>query len=261
MIRFVTYYVKPSKEERERLLSAYRVTHRRDYNSSANVDETLSILHASVKKFHPEAEFTLLTDQTSRFTLPPSIKLVRYPRKSDELDREVLYALIYYLQQSKEQVDTIFLEWDQIVQADLTPLFARRADLYFAFRRIKPAPIDDAFIGIGRRNFGEVINFFNILLNEYYSMPAKPLRYWLGKSLILSFLFFDRMEQAAARGKTIAAFVIENTTISIVDGKEFSKKLQAGEESHYQAGAKVVHFSNQKSRFLKEYWEKFLEPV
>lgn len=259
MPTFVTYYVKPPPDELDRLKTVYQLTHKETYSPEANPDEIISTMFASVKKFHPNARCCLITDKGSQFKLDPSIKIIRYPRKTYKLDMEVIRALIFYLQTSKEQANTIFLEWDQIVQSDISNLFITKADLYFSYRRIPPAPFDDAFIGIGSGNFAAVADFFKMILKEYRHITTKKLRYWLGKSVILSLLMFDHYVKRAGKKKRIVGFKWKDVMIAVVSGKKYSRKIPLSEVNTYQEDTLIVHFSNKKRQYLKEYWEKFVK--
>ncbi len=259
MLTFVTYYVKPPPEELERLKTVYQLTHHKNYIPESNPDEIISIMFASVKKFHPNARCCLLTDKESQFKLDPSIEIIRYPRKTYKLDMEVLRALIYYIKTSKEEVNTIFLEWDQIVQGDVGYIFKKKADLYFAFRRIPPVPFDDAFIGIGSGHFESIADFFKMIINEYRCIASKKLRYWLGKSLILSLMLFDHYLKRAGTKSRIVGFKWNDLFIVTLSGKKFSKKLVQDELTEYQKDSLILHFSNKKRQYLKQYWEKFVK--
>jgi hypothetical protein len=259
MLTFVTYYVKPPPQELEQLKGIYRLLNRNDYDPTSNPDEIISLMFASVKKFHPDARLCLLTDGHSQFKLDPSIEIIRYPRLSNQLDMEVLRALIYYLKNVKKEVNTIFLEWDQLVQQEVSHIFLRKTDLYLVYRRIRPLPFDDSFIGMGTGDFNKIIDFFEIILREYENLETNKFRYWLGKSMIFSTLFFERMKKAGSHKKPILAFKIKKLTITILNAKKYSNKLRHEEIDEYQPDAYILHFSNKKSRRLKEYWEKFLK--
>lgn len=259
MVKFVSFYIKPSKLEAERFETTYKLTHRGTYEPADDPDKILTLMFASAKRFHPDASLCLLTDERSKFKLHPSIEIMRYPRRSDELDMEMLYALIHYLKENQGKDNTIFLEWDQLVQGHVSNIFIGKADLYFAYRRIPPVPIDDAFIAIGSGpNYKEKIDFFEVILQQYDHLPSNKLRYWLGKSLIFSLMMFEPMLKAAMHKKIIHGFEFKNLYIRILDGKKYSRKVLWHEITKFIPDALVLHFSNKKKRKIKEYWHKFL---
>ncbi|MEM1282777.1 MAG: hypothetical protein AAGG81_04410, partial [Chlamydiota bacterium] len=125
-------------------------------------------------------------------------------------------------------------------------------------RRIPPAPFDDAIIAIGSGHFSDVAEFFKMVVKEYRQIKSTKLRYWLGKSIIFSSLFFDHLVKMAGSNKGVAAFKWKDVVISILNGKKYSKKLLKHETQDYQKEALIVHFSNKWCRYMKEYWEKFV---
>lgn len=259
MVTFLTYYVKPPPEELEKIKASYKLLHRKSYAVKEDPDEIISIMFASAKKYHPDARCCLITDKTSQFNLDPSIEIIRYPRKTYKLDLEILRALIFYLKTAKEEVNTIFLEWDQVVQSNISHMFTVKYDLYLPFRRIPPTPFDDSIIGISSGDYAGVIDFFMHVLKEYKMLKSQYFRYWLGKSMIFSIMLFNPMIKSSRRYKRVIAFRFKNIMIAVLNAKKYSRKLLVEETKQYQEDSHVVHFSNKKCRYMKEYWEKFVK--
>lgn len=259
MVRFLTFYVKTSPLEREELQRAHEALEKCEYLFAEEPDKTITMLFASVKRFHKEAKLTLLTDQKSAFHLHPSIEIRRYKRKSSELDIEMLYALIDYLKSLKGKEEVIYLEWDQIVQAPLTDIFKGKSDLFFTMRRIHPTPIDDAFIAIASGdNFMEKIEFFEMVIEQYDKLRLKEFRYWLGKALILSLMIFDPIAKFNTRAIPVAALRYKNLAIETLNGKIYSRKPIESEIAEGVPSAKALHFTNSMRDKMAEYWQRHL---
>lgn len=259
MVRFVTFYIKPSPDERATLQNGYQKVRKKEYLFSPNPDKVITLLFASVKRFHPKAKLTLITDEKSEFALHPSIEIFRYERKSDELDVEMLHALIGYLEVSRGSEELIYLEWDQLVQGALDDIFKRKGDLYFAVRNIHPAPIDDAFIAISAgENYREKIKFFETIIDQYDILKLKEFRYWLGKSLILSMMIFEPMVRVSLRARLITGLRFNQLKIETLDGKIYSRKLRKEELDKFVDSALVLHFPNEKRSKMGEYWHHYL---
>lgn len=259
MTTFVSYYVDISESEKKKLGLIYRLLTRQERYFPENPKELLALMFASVKKFHPDARLCLITDGSTKLDLDPSIEIIRYPRQTDQLDQEVLFGLIHYLKNSPRDENTIFLEWDHLVQSNLDSIFLVKTDLYFTYRKVRPFPIDAGFIAIGGGKKAQIIDFLELLYTQYDQLITDKFRCSLGLSFILSLMIYDLYKGRSKEStKRVVAFKYKEIVIGVLSGSEYNAKPLREKLLNYLPNVKVIHFKNARKKEMKQYWEKYL---
>lgn len=261
MITFVTHYIELTPLALKKIGVARGSYVRQKMFMPKNPEKILDTLYRSIKKFHPKSDLILLTDATTKIAIDPSIKVIRIPMETECTDYESLKAKIYYLKHFPPKTHIIFLEWDMLLQDNLSHIFESNQDVYLTVRNLYPMPFNDGFIAVrgSQASFAHTRIFFDFLLKHYNNFTTKKYWYWYGLQLILKKIFLPVFLNT--RPKKISDLTMEykGVKIGFLDGKIYNYNSPLRLMGKFCEGKKAVHFSKSKKISMLSYWKKYLD--
>jgi len=262
MITFVTHFVKLKPDVIKKINRARADYTGKAFFNIASPEPIISTLHKSIKKFHPESSLIILTDESTKLEIDPTIKIIRIPMTTSEIDYESFKAKTHFLERHSIKTHIIFLEWDVLVQSNLDEIFLNdNRDVYFTFRNLLPMPINDGFIAVNKNGIFNAIKLFSIILDRYKNFISSKFRYWYGLQLILKEMFLPLFFQIKPKKIWHMRLNFQGVKVGFLHGKKYNYNPLVKSIDEYLPNHKVIHFSKHKKVCLIPYWKKFIEQL
>ena len=258
MITFVVHFVKLTPKMNEKIRIARTSLTEKKMPQVFNPEVLINAQFKSIKKFHPNSEYILLTDLKTNLDLDPKIKIIRQAMETDYLDYESFKAKTSFLKKTQLKTHFIFLDWDMLLQANLDHIFDSGDDLYFTFRDLLPMPINDGFIGVKGGNLERTYDFFDFLLERYRQFSSFKFYSWYGLQLVLKHFFLNKI-LVLLREKKELVFNLPDFKIRFLDGSIYNYNPAIQAINKLYPNKKIVHFSKSKKKLMNAYWTLFYE--
>lgn len=258
MITFVVHFVELTPKMIEKIRVARSIFTVKKMPQVFNPEILINAQYKSIKKFHPNSEYILLTDLKTSLDIDPRIKIIRQPMETDFVDYESFNAKVSFLKNTKIKTHFIFLDWDMLLQSNLDHIFDSGDDLYFTFRDLLPMPINDGFIGVKGGDLNKTCEFFDFLLERFRQFSSFTFYSWYGLQLVLKHFFLKKILELIREKKELV-FDLPDFKIRFLDGSIYNFNPAIHVINRLYPNKKIVHFSKSKKKLMNAYWTLFFE--
>ena len=246
-LNFITHYIALSKYE---IQNIKRITPTfLDYPP----ENLMRILFKSIDRINPNANKFILTDLETPLSHFENVTVKRYPRKKGVISSQIS-AYMNFMKEWDRNDPIVFIDWDMILQRDLTPLFSDACDIMLTCREIRndQTPINTGIIIIPVNSSLKIYDLFEDILNELRDNPEYIATEWVGDQLFLSNLLKDVLEE-----KTSGVFDYKGLKIKILDCNEYNFTPLYSSEKRFYPDKFIVHFKGLRKTWMIDYWNSF----
>lgn len=246
-LNFITHYIALSKQE---IQNIKRIT---PTFLDFPAEILMRILFKSIDRVHPNAAKFVLTDLETPISNFDNVTIKRYPRRKGVISSQIS-GYLNFMKEWDRKDPLIFIDWDMILQRDLTPIFADPCDIMLTCREIRndQTPINTGLIIIPVESSLKICDLFQDVLNELRDNPEYSTSEWVGDQLFLSNLLKDIVEK-----NTSGIFDYQGLKIKILDCNEYNFTPLYGSEKRYYPDKFVVHFKGSRKSLMVDYWNSF----
>ena len=248
-INFVTFLVEPVVK-----------------SASANVwnllsgQDQLRLLKLSARVHHPDAQFTILTDQAT--TIPQMCdddEIVRRSIDQSEIMLERTRQQYNYLLNYDFQHPMIFIDTDILLLKNIDVVFLQDFDIGLTIRDNKEMPVNGGVIFVNNRNPQSARHFFKTLLGIIESQ-GKQERNWYGDQLALCRMVSSEPEKPI---QADSIFEANGVRLLCLPGAKFNFSAQRGHPNLFQNLDKIsiYHFKGRSRIYMKTFWDYRVNPA
>jgi hypothetical protein len=244
MITFVTFYMALSTEKRE---------HLRESTSSFSVSDDalvwIDLLFRSARYFHDDCRCVLLTDKQTALTASKTTEVFRYSFCAGDPLWNRLIANRDFLRASDDSSHIAFVDFDILLNAALTPVFADTFDVALTHRPHHSMPINAGVMLVKAGSREPALAFFDQLLEIYEERFQQDP--WWGEQLALALMLGDSIKQE------IPPSYIETAVaqIRILPGAEYNYTPNRT-RNLFSMGENVslLHFKGKRKPMMWDHW-------
>lgn len=249
MLEFVTFHVE---------LGAVAPVHPNKTMKHAEYMSMIDMMFASARFFHPEAIFTVLTDQTTRFkSLWNPGHLVRNSMDARKLMLERTQSQLKYIVSNDFKRPIVVLDSDILINRSLLPVITDDFDVALTWRASKRMPINGGFLILNNARPTVTKNFFERYASIYQSKYLDKAD-WFGDQLALSDCVGLRFPDYASK------IIVDSDGCRILllpcDTYNFSPENQFSEIVTPLLDKFVLHFKGERKRLMNPFWTAWLKP-
>lgn len=259
MITFVTHYIQLDSVMIEKIKEARSTYAYPNFIYIDNPEAILDALFGAIKKFHPDAELIILTDNMTHLKVNPSIKIIRYPMETKLVEYESLKAKLTFLKKTTHKSHVIFLEWDMLIQKPLDSIFNDDSDIYFTIRNVFPMPFNDGLIAIKRDGISSACRLLEFFLSKYENFSSNKYKSWYGFQLILKMLFLPAFIKIKPKEYSDLKMTFQGTKIGFLDGNIYNFYPVKTNIKEYYPEPKVIHFAKENKVAMLYYYKTFIK--
>ena len=251
MIVFVTHFQKLKTEEKESIQQLCIEFSEKD------PDIYIKCLFESCRLFHPDCRFFLLTDQTSSFSLPKDIEIVRFGLDRFKLRYSETVAQFTFLQKFEETDPIVLIDFDMLVQANLEVLFKPGHDVFLTIRKYPPwIPVNMGVAFINKGRASKASELFNVILGYMLAMPEEKL-IWGGSQLAIWNIIREQYFNLTPLHRDL---IVHGIDIGLLNADVYNFSTESVTMDGYYPEKKLLHFKGARKHYMPLYYEKYLVP-
>lgn len=171
-ITFVTYHTDLSEEAVQVLLEKnpiFKDLHWEKYLPLSR--QCVNLMFESLKLVYDDCRYVLISDFSTHFEEIEGVELIRYDVDPDKPAYMRLTAQIEFLK-NNPATHVVFLDYDMLVQHDLSPLFEKDFDIGFSYRLMYngiycPCPINGGLILAHQKHIDTAAAFLESVKDTY----------------------------------------------------------------------------------------------
>lgn len=264
-ITFVTFYSPLSQDQLRQIfetVSVFKFKAEKLPPLFKDWNQYLTVLFRSARKFNPDCDCVLITDEETQPDLPSDVTIVRYPIDKRRMMYEKMRVQIEFLKSYAKDQHVILLDNDMIVQGNLSSIFESNFDMGLTYNihpsgKLYSLPFCNGVLIFPQKKKDRGIEF----LDEVKGIYAKEF----GTS---EKLMWEGEEHALK--KRIGVQSIQKTDTQVIEVGSYRILLLDSEiynytskdtfkMSRYQPDKKILHFKHLRKQDMVTYWEDHLE--
>jgi len=220
----------------------------------------ISMMCASARLFHPEAEATVLSDRNTRLEkLPATIQPVRFDIDFEKLMLERTRVQCVHVERSPFSMPMVILDSDILINDALHSIFDHDFDVAVTWRKNKSMPINGGFMVLNNVRPEAAKRFFSqfyALYRERYAGQEHAA--WFGDQLALRDLIGLSMHEM----NTVEIVDVAGCRVLLLPCEvyNFSPVNKYRHIAHALSGKTVLHFKGERKRLMRPYWKAWLSP-
>ncbi len=246
-ITFVTFYLDVSAATMARIHSM---------TSTITVTEPhryMGAMFASARRFHPDCQVRILTDENTLFPPETAAEIVRLPLDSGAPMLSRAKAWLAHIRNASGH--TVFLDSDILINGDLSHVFAADFAVALTYRDERKWPINAGINFAHGRRLDEAIAFHELWLAHLQPKGVAPA-VWGGDQDVLRELFaevnFARDDSFSWRLGGLDVRFLPCARYN------FSTKRAADMHGHYPDRL-ALHFKGERKPFMLPYFERHIQ--
>lgn len=249
LLEFVTFHVE---------LGTVAPVHPNKTMTHPEYMSMIDMMFASAGFFHPEAIFTVLTDQTTRFKRSGELgQLIRNSMDASKLMLERTQSQLKYILSNDFKKPIVVLDSDILINRCLLPVITDDYDVALTWRASKRMPINGGFLILNNARPAVTKNFFERYASTYQSKYLDKAD-WFGDQLALSDCVGLRYPDYASK------VIVDSDGCRILllpcETYNFSPENQFSEIVSPLLDKFVLHFKGERKRLMNPFWTAWLKP-
>lgn len=223
-------------------------------NFFPHVDAYIELFFQSTRLTHPNCRCVLLTDLNTPFNLSKEIEIIRYPLNPDKPAYMRLLAQMRYLETASNDKEHLFLDYDMLVQKNLSSLCAADFDVGLVYQS-QGFRIEGSFLLVRRSKQEKGIQFLK-KVEETFKAHSASHEAWGGIEASLNRLISIKPRHLEER----VSLSLDEIALQLFPGDLYSypfyqNDLLLGIE--YLPQQAILHFRGDIKAKMLEYWKLY----
>lgn len=214
-----------------------------DYNSY------LKLMFASARRFHPDCRLVVLTDKTTPFELPDDVEIKRLDVDPARPAYMRLLAQMDYLRATSDDHHILFMDYDMLIQADLSSLFEKTFDIALSYRnhRRREHPINGGLIIVSGDRLRQALLFLDRVRAIYEKTYTDKFQIWGGLQRSLR----DAIGVEPFFSRKADDMTIDGIKVLLLNADIFNYSTDDDDMSGSYPDKKILHYKGNRKQFMK----------
>ena len=213
--------------------------------------DQFAMMRTSMRRFHPNARFVILTDHRTQFPdFGEDVDIRRFTIDKQNLMFERLRLQTHFLVERNDDAHVVFLDSDIISTDSLKSLYDQRFDIALTVRDDESMPINAGAIFIHGDGLDRARAFFEAWLDRLATQSSAAERHWYGDQTSLYSLVQDTIQQSKL---SIGLYETNELSLLLVDSKHYNYSPSSRHDliDIKSKNINLVHFNGIRRGYMK----------
>jgi hypothetical protein len=209
----------------------------------------LKLLFTSARRFHPDCKLVVLTDASTPFDLPKDIEIKRLDVDAARPAYMRFLAQIDYLKHADEEHHVLFMDYDMIIQDDLSGIFDHFFDIAFTYRNHKKRehPFNGGLIIVPNNRLKQGQLFLERVKAIYDKNYTDKFQIWGGLQRSLR----DTVGPENFFSRQSDVLIIDGIKILLLDADVYNFSTETDDMSGSYPDKKILHYKGNRKQYMK----------